>query len=74
MGNIINLLGRGKTVYMRSDTSSYALFAKLGIQVFSLDNLVLEVQSVNVSICNNENVRVYFSEENLVKQLKKIFA
>ncbi|GAB1055860.1 MAG: TDP-N-acetylfucosamine:lipid II N-acetylfucosaminyltransferase [Shewanella algae] len=73
MGNIINLLGRGKTVYMRSDTSSYFLFAKLGIQVFSIEHLALNVQSSNVSIRNNENVRDYFSEENLVKQWLKIF-
>lgn len=73
MGNTINLLGRGKTVYMCSDTSSYALLTKLGIKVFSLDNLKLEPQSVNVSILNNKNVRDYFSEENLIKQLRKIF-
>lgn len=74
MGNTINLLGRGKTVYMRGDTSSYAQLTKLGIKVCSFDNLSLDVQPREVAIANNQRVRNYFSEENLVKQLKSIFA
>lgn len=74
MGNTINILGRGKKVYMRADTSSYALFEKLGIKVFSLDNIVLERQSVGVAIDNNRKVRDYFCERNLVDQLKSIFS
>ncbi|MFQ2688066.1 TDP-N-acetylfucosamine:lipid II N-acetylfucosaminyltransferase [Aeromonas caviae] len=74
MGNTINLLGRGKTVYMRADTSSYALLTKLGIKVFSLDNLSLAVQAREVAMANNQRVCNYFSEENLVSQLKTIFA
>ncbi|MEX5922102.1 TDP-N-acetylfucosamine:lipid II N-acetylfucosaminyltransferase [Providencia huaxiensis] len=31
MGNTINLLGRGKTIFMRSDTTSYELLTKLNI-------------------------------------------
>lgn len=73
MGNTINLLGRGKTVYMRGDTSSYALLTKLGINVCSLDDLSLDVQPHEAAIVNNQRVRNYFSEENLVKQLKSIF-
>ncbi|NLQ22805.1 TDP-N-acetylfucosamine:lipid II N-acetylfucosaminyltransferase [Shewanella sp. S-1] len=74
MGNIINLVGRGKTVFMRSDTSSFALFTKLGIKVFTLDDLSLTPQSVEVAIGNNKLVREYFSETNLVQQLKKVFS
>jgi dTDP-N-acetylfucosamine:lipid II N-acetylfucosaminyltransferase len=74
MGNTINLLGRGKTVYMQPDISSFALLNKLGIKTFSLDELTLAVQPVTVSITNNQKVRNYFSEENLVRQLKTIFA
>lgn len=74
MGNTINLLGRGKTVYMRADTSSYALLTKLGIKVFVLDDLSLIAQPKDVAIANNHQVRNYFSEENLVKQLKSIFS
>lgn len=73
MGNTINLLGRGKTVFLRDDTSSYSLFTKLGIKVCSLDNLSLDVLPREVAIANNRRVRNYFSEDNLVKQLKNIF-
>ncbi|HEG4446345.1 TDP-N-acetylfucosamine:lipid II N-acetylfucosaminyltransferase [Aeromonas salmonicida] len=74
MGNTINLLGRGKTVYMHTDTSSYRLLTKLGIKVFSLDDLALTVQPSDIAIANNQLVRNYFSEDNLVSQLKSIFA
>ncbi|MFQ1832916.1 TDP-N-acetylfucosamine:lipid II N-acetylfucosaminyltransferase [Aeromonas veronii] len=74
MGNAINLLGRGKTLYMCADTSSYALFTKLDINVFSLDNLELKLQQPQVSLSNNEKIREYFSEDNLVRQLGKIFS
>ncbi|WP_417764148.1 TDP-N-acetylfucosamine:lipid II N-acetylfucosaminyltransferase [Shewanella chilikensis] len=74
MGNTINLLGRGKTVYMRGDTSSYALLTNLGIKVYSLDDISLNVLPREVAIANNQLVSNYFSEENLVKQLKIIFA
>ncbi|WP_436322947.1 TDP-N-acetylfucosamine:lipid II N-acetylfucosaminyltransferase [Vibrio cidicii] len=73
MGNIINILGRGKAVFMRDDTSSYSLFTKLGIKVCSLDTLSLDVLPREVAIANNRRVRNYFSEDNLVKQLKNIF-
>lgn len=74
MGNTINLLGRGKTVYMHTDTSSYRLLAKLGIKVFSLNDLALTVQPREVAIANNKLVRDYFSEDNLVSQLKMVFS
>ncbi|HHQ4518568.1 TPA: TDP-N-acetylfucosamine:lipid II N-acetylfucosaminyltransferase [Aeromonas veronii] len=74
MGNAINLLGRGKTLYMCADTSSYDLFTKLDIKVFSLDNLELKPQEPKISLSNNEKIRNYFSEDNLVKQLKEIFS
>ncbi|WP_434926805.1 TDP-N-acetylfucosamine:lipid II N-acetylfucosaminyltransferase [Shewanella sp. HL-SH2] len=73
MGSTINLLGRGKTVFMRTDTSAYALLTKLKIKVYALDYLSLIPQTDEVSIANNKNVRNYFSELNLVKQLKNIF-
>jgi dTDP-N-acetylfucosamine:lipid II N-acetylfucosaminyltransferase len=73
MGNTINLLGRGKAVYMRADVSSYRLLTKLGISVFTLDSLELEPQSVNIAISNHNIVSDYFSEKNLVKGLGEIF-
>ncbi|HAS8515316.1 TPA: hypothetical protein I7748_20955 [Vibrio vulnificus] len=74
MGNIINLLGHGKKVYMRDDTSSYKLFNKLGVIVHKLDDLELRKQDPGVSIKNNHKIISYFNEANLVYQLGKIFS
>ncbi|EGK3604620.1 TDP-N-acetylfucosamine:lipid II N-acetylfucosaminyltransferase [Escherichia coli] len=74
MGNIINLLGRGKKVYMRDDTSSYELFNKLGVIVHKLDNLDLRRQDLDVSIKNNHKIINYFNEAHLVYQLSNIFS
>ncbi|OOE63791.1 TDP-N-acetylfucosamine:lipid II N-acetylfucosaminyltransferase [Salinivibrio kushneri] len=74
MGNTINLLGRGKTVYMRDDTSSFFLFHKLGIKVFPLSNLTLRVQDAEVSIGNNVKIVNYFNEKMLVEQLSEVFS
>ncbi|HDY7957621.1 TPA: TDP-N-acetylfucosamine:lipid II N-acetylfucosaminyltransferase [Vibrio vulnificus] len=73
MGNAINLLGRGKKVYMRDDTSSYELFNKLGVIVHKLDDLDLRRQEPVVSIKNNYKIINYFNEANLAYQLRKIF-
>lgn len=74
MGNTINLLGRGKKVYMRDDTSSYALFNKLGVTVHKLDSLDLRRQDLDISIENNYKIINYFNEAQLVYQLSKIFS
>jgi 4-alpha-L-fucosyltransferase (Fuc4NAc transferase). len=74
MGNTINLLGRGKTVYMRDDTSSFSLFEKLGIKVFPLQNLALRTQDSEISIENNVKIIDYFNEKVLVEQLSNIFS
>lgn len=73
MGNIINLLGRGKTVYMRDDTSSFFILNKLGIKIFPLNSLDIKRQDKTVSVNNNNNVRGYFNEGNLVLQLERLF-
>ncbi len=74
MGNTINLLGKGKKVFMRNDTTSFATLTKLGIKVYSLRDLSLDVLPCDIAISNNQKVCDYFSEENLVKQLKCIFS
>ncbi|MBQ0688807.1 TDP-N-acetylfucosamine:lipid II N-acetylfucosaminyltransferase, partial [Providencia rettgeri] len=73
MGNTINLLGRGKTIFMRSDTTSYELLTKLDLVVHDLNDLILTQQPFDVTLKNNKNIINYFSEENLIKQLDNIF-
>lgn len=74
MGNTITLLGLGKTVYMRSDVSQYKLFAEMGIQVRSIENLSLQRLSEEVRRENISLVNEYFSLEKLKTQWSKIFA
>lgn len=73
MGNTITLLGLGKKVYMRNDVTPFSLFKQLNIEVFDIEDLDLEPISSDLSDKNIENIKSYFSEENLVKQLHHIF-
>lgn len=71
MGNTIVLIGLGKTVYLRSDVTQWQLFQKLGIVVG--DTLVFSCLET-LPTKNNENiVKEYFSRENLLNQLKRLY-
>jgi len=73
MGNTISLLGLGKTVYMRNDVTPFAFFKSLDIKVLDFNHLnlsTLDVQTINK---NKENVKNYFSEKKIIKQLKELF-
>lgn len=74
MGNIINLLGIGKKVYIKSNISTYDLFDRKDIYVFDFDSLHLDMKRLEPGIMksNIENVNKLFSEENLIKQWKKV--
>ncbi|MFA6636886.1 MAG: TDP-N-acetylfucosamine:lipid II N-acetylfucosaminyltransferase [Candidatus Omnitrophota bacterium] len=73
MGNIINLLGLGKKVYLRSDISSWQFFLGIGVKVFdvyefTMDKMTPADASLNISLIKN-----YFSEKKYLQQLKTIF-
>jgi hypothetical protein len=68
MGNIINLLGLGKKVYLRADISSWDVFNKFGIQIYDVSNISLEKIDPDVA---DENIRIIkqsFSEQALLRQ------
>lgn len=71
MGNTITLLGLGKKVYLRSDTTQWGLFKKKGIQVFDIE--CLEICRHKHSRSNRNLVSGYFSIDNFRKQLNDIF-
>ncbi len=73
MGNIINLLGLGKAVYLDSSTSSSKALKSLGLTTFELSDFDLKPIDPNVASKNSRIISAYFSEDNLVKQLYKIF-
>lgn len=72
MGNIISLLGMGKTVAIRSDTSSWNLFMNRGIAL--RDTLNFEINTLPVDALENNKriIKEFFSTEVLVNQLKNI--
>lgn len=71
MGNIITLLGLGKKVYMRKNTSHWEFFKSIDIDVKSVD----EFSGFNkeVLITNQKKVKQYFSVQNFLEQLDVLF-
>lgn len=71
MGNTITLLGLGKTVYIRSDTTQWQFFKDKGIDIGDVD----ELSNLNQLPTKNniEIVKSYFSEANYFEQLNELF-
>lgn len=71
MGNTITLLGLGKTVYIRSDTTQWQFFKGKGIKIRDVEQLnTLESQNINE---NMRIIKTYFSQDNYLKQLESLF-
>ncbi|WP_017429112.1 TDP-N-acetylfucosamine:lipid II N-acetylfucosaminyltransferase [Vreelandella jeotgali] len=73
MGNIITLLGMGKTVYLREGVAHKELFDRLEIACFDVENFSLELLSAEEREKNVARVREVFSQERLINQLRDIF-
>lgn len=73
MGNIISLLGLGKKVYMRSDITPWNLFKEKDIKVYDINEFNLELIDENIQKENKEKVKEYFSKEQYLRQLRKLF-
>jgi dTDP-N-acetylfucosamine:lipid II N-acetylfucosaminyltransferase len=73
MGNTVNLLGMGKTVYMNSDVTHYSFFKELGVTIFDYDNLRLDLLDKKSANKNRHIISNYFSKSNLIGQLHNIF-
>ncbi|WP_309499589.1 TDP-N-acetylfucosamine:lipid II N-acetylfucosaminyltransferase [Sulfurovum sp.] len=73
MGNIITLLGLGKKVYMRHDITPWKMFEDTGINVFDVSNVKIDLLSEDTKKQNQQKVKEYFSKENYLRQLDKLF-
>jgi dTDP-N-acetylfucosamine:lipid II N-acetylfucosaminyltransferase len=73
MGNMLQLLGMGKTVYLRKDTSSWLLFQSLGLHVFEIQSFDLTLLTPQQSNHNVEIISQNFSKQRLAQQYKAIF-
>lgn len=72
-GNMVTLLGLGKKVYLSRNVTPWSLFQKLGLNVFDVNTIDLNLLTKEQAINNNKIVAQYFSKENLIIQLREIF-
>ena len=73
MGNMITLLGMGKTLYLRRKTSCWDMFERLGIKIFDMEHFNLELLTENDRCRNMEIMADCFSRQRLVVQYEAIF-
>ncbi|MEX1214252.1 TDP-N-acetylfucosamine:lipid II N-acetylfucosaminyltransferase [Saccharospirillum sp.] len=73
MGNTILLLGMGKTVFMRSDVTHWRFLSGLGVKLFDVSQVTLQLLSSDEMQKNAHIVHSYFSRATLIKQLSDIF-
>lgn len=73
MGNITTLLGMGKKVYLRKEITTWGFLQGLGAAVFDINSLEFSKLEAAVSDRNSDVIKKYFSENNLISQLNKLF-
>jgi dTDP-N-acetylfucosamine:lipid II N-acetylfucosaminyltransferase len=72
LGNIIQLLGMGKKVYITKDTPQWDLFTSLGIKVYDLENeFNFEIDNETL-IKNQEIIKKHFTLERIKKDWENI--
>lgn len=71
MGNIIRLLGLGKTVFMRNTTSTWSLFESMQVEVFDIQNFDIALRATNENV---PKIRSYFSRSTCIEQYNKLFS
>jgi len=74
MGNIISLLGMGKTLYLRRSTTTWPLLEQIGIVVFDAEQFSLQQLTPQERERNIALVRDRFSRARLLEQLGVLFA
>lgn len=72
-GNMVTLLGLGKKIYLSKNVTPWRLFEKLGLSVFDVNTIDLDLLTKEQATRNKKIVAHYFSKENLIIQLKEIF-
>ena len=71
MGNTITLLGLGKKVYIRNDTTQWQFFKEKNITVFDIESEI-NLKS-NTTINSTPTIILYFSKKNLITQWNRIY-
>ncbi|GGO78009.1 hypothetical protein GCM10011348_08880 [Marinobacterium nitratireducens] len=75
LGNIINLLGMGKVVFLRSDIATWDYMQNLGLTVFDVRDIQEMASIVSLDLSENvEIVRREFCLQKLIDQWNRIFS
>lgn len=74
MGNMITLLGMGKSLYIRRNTTPWELFSEKRIKVFNIDHLNLTTLTAQEKDDNIERIKTLFSKQRLIDQYSAIFS
>jgi len=73
MGNLIQLLGLGKKVYLNKGTSQWDLFTKLGVKVYDFnEGFDLDFNKEELER-NKVIIKEYFSEDKFFNDLNNLF-
>ena len=72
MGNIISLLGLGKTVYLKPGITSAQFLRDQGVAFHDANRLTLETISEQESDYNKMLIEAYFSIRRLTSQWQRI--
>ena len=76
-GNMIILLGMGKKVYARSDTSSWSFFKGIGLRLYDLETEfdgIIEKIPDDILSRNKKIIKEHYTENNLIDHWQAIFA
>ena len=73
MGNLVNLLGSGKKVFIDDSVSTWSFFKRLGVSLYSLEELEFTALNNDIAADNHKTIAGYFSKERLTRDLKAIF-
>lgn len=73
MGNLVNLLGSRKKVFLDTRVSTWSFFKRMGVTLYPLDAVNISSLSNRVAADNNRIIKNYFSENRLRQDLKSIF-
>lgn len=75
LGNIITLLGLGKTVYLRDDITTWSMLMDKGIHVRSFNTSSrIEKLSEQEALRNISKIKEYFSLKMLIQQSAEVFS
>lgn len=73
MGNIINLLGLGKKVYLRPEVTPWASLLDKKIAVYDVARIDIDTFDTEALSRNRELIRNEYSEDRLIEQLNRLF-